>query len=72
MFKEKMIEGGKCRRCGHIGLVKKQVKTFNPKVAYHFKEYLKCEKCKQMYMINETKYYGFKQIPTSKEIKDNK
>ena len=57
MKKKKVIEGGVCRKCGRIGLIKKEVKTYNPKAKYHFREYLKCNYCGQMFMINETKYY---------------
>ena len=57
-MKQKMFEGGNCRRCGKIGLVRKKTQHFKKDAAYHYREYLQCDSCKQLYMLNETKFYG--------------
>lgn len=59
-MKAKVVEGGQCRFCD--GTLYKKKTTPHPnsekwrKKAYHFGAYLKCPKCKQLFMINSTKY----------------
>lgn len=59
-MKKKVFAGEQCRFCEGI-LYKKSI-TPHPnsekwrKKAYHFGSCLKCSKCNQLFMINDTKY----------------
>jgi len=54
-MKKKMVDGGECRKCGEIGLIRKKTKNHKIGAYYHFGEYLLCLKCRQMYMDNDTR-----------------
>lgn len=54
-MKKRIYEGSECRHCDGI-LIRREVKSYNPKAKYHFKELLQCNKCKKTYTLSNTKY----------------